>query len=247
MAFLSKPELRRRIWARIRASGVARFPILEGHTPNFVGAERATRLLRELTLWKRARTVKLGLDAPLLSLRRMALLEGKTVYLAVPGLRTENCFVELDPQRLRRSVLPFAASLRGALRFGRTLSPSELQPIDLVVVGSLAANRHGARIGKGGGETDLEYGLLRREGKVREYTPVVTLLHPVQVLDERIPMRAHDVPVDFLVTVDQVLAAPNLHPRPRGIFWELLPEEAFRKIPVLRKGRREMRFGTRPV
>ena len=82
---------------------------------------------------------------------------------------------------------------------------------------------------------------------MREYTPIVTTVHPLQVIDDRIAMRAHDIPVDFLVTPDQVVAAPSLYPRPRGILWDLLPDERIRAIPALRKGRREGRGTLTPA
>src|SRR5437867_10371503 len=93
--------------------------------------------------------------------------EGKILYMAVPRLRTEKCFVEIDPQRLGKKAA-LAASISGACRYGRAVSPREMRPVDLVVCGSVAVGRDGARLGKGGGYCDLEYGLLREEGKVRE-------------------------------------------------------------------------------
>jgi 5-formyltetrahydrofolate cyclo-ligase len=119
------------------------------------------------------------------------------------------------------------------------MTPDQLPAIDLVVAGAVAVNRQGAMLGQGGGSFDLEYGLLRHLGKIREYTPVVTTTHSLQVLDDRIPMRAHDVPFDFAVTPDDVIAAPSLYPRPRGILWDLLSEEGARAIPALHRSRPE--------
>ena len=79
------------------------------------------------------------------------------------------------------------------------------------------------------------------EGKVREYTPILTTVHALQIIDERLPMRGHDIPVDFVITPDQVVAAPSLHPRPRGVIWEILQESKILSIPVLRRGRRDVR------
>ena len=121
-----------------------------------------------------------------------------------------------------------------------------MRPIDLVVCGSVAVTRQGGRLGGGGGYGDLEYALLRSEGKIREYTPILTTVHPVQIVDERLPMRGHDIPVDFLITPEQVIAAPSLHPRPRGVIWEILQEEKILSIPLLRKGRREVRGAPTP-
>src|SRR5262249_47514063 len=102
-------------------------------------------------------------------------------------------------------------------------------------------SRQGARVSRGNGSAGLGYALLRRARKVREYTPIVTTVHPLQVNDDRIAMRAHDIPVDFLITPDQVVAAPSLHPPPRPLLWDLLPDERSRAIPALRKGRRDGR------
>src|SRR5262245_20369071 len=134
---MTKDAIRHKVWTRVTAAGVARFPGAHGRIPNFVGAERAAKLLTQLTIWKRAKVVKFDLAAPQMALRRAALRDGKIIYLTVPGLRSERCFLELDPARL--SGLAWrAASLRGALRYGRPVAPHELHPIDLVLVGSVA-------------------------------------------------------------------------------------------------------------
>src|SRR5262249_4479971 len=98
-----------------------------------------------------------------------------------------------------------------------------------------AVSRDGARVGKGGGYCDLEYGLLREEGKVRESTPILTTVHALQIVAERIAMLPHDLPVDFLVTPTEVLATRPAHPRPRGIYWDLLRPLKINAIPLLRK------------
>jgi len=236
---MTKDEIRHKVRARLHLTGAARFPVLQGYIPNFVGAERAARLVCELPMWRRAKVVKVDADAPLLALRRAALHEGKIVYVAIPRLRSERCFVELDAERLS-TRLPRALSVRGALQHGRLVAPHEMRPVDLIVCGSVAVTRQGARVGRGGGFSDLEYALLRMEGKIREYTPILTTVHPVQILEERLPMRGHDIPIDFVVTPEQVIAAPSLHPRPRGVIWEILHEEQIQAVPALRKGRRAL-------
>jgi 5-formyltetrahydrofolate cyclo-ligase len=234
---MTKDEVRHKVRTRLRIAGVTRFPFQEARIPNFAGAERAARLVCELPMWRRARVIKIDADAPLLPLRRAALRNGKTVYLAVPRLRGERCFVELDPEKLGTRAAR-AVSVRAALKLGRLVALHEMRPVDLIVCGSIAVTRQGARVGRGGGYCDLEYALLRTEGKIREYTPILTLVHPLQILEDRLPMRGHDIPVDFVVTSDQVIAAPSLHPRPRGVMWEILHEERIQAVPLLRKGRR---------
>ena len=176
---MTKDAIRHKVWTRVTAAGVVRFPGAYGRVPNFIGAERAAKLLSQLTIWKRAKALKVDLGAPQLALRRAALADGKILYIAVPGLRSERCFLEVDPARLNANAWR-AASLRGALAYGRPVAPHEIHAIDLVLVGSVAVSRQGARVGRGSGSADLEYALLRRAGKVREYTPIVTTVHPLQ-------------------------------------------------------------------
>src|SRR5207245_644769 len=209
---MTKAEIRQKVWQTIQREGAARFPGARGRVPHFAGAERAAQRLREMAVWRRALVVKVNPDAPQLPVRRLALAEGKILYMAVPRLRTEKCFVEIDPQRLGKKAA-LAASISGACRWGRAVSPREMRPVDLVVCGSVAVGRDGARLGKGGGYCDLEYGLLREEGKVRESTPILTTVHGVQIVLERVTMLPHDLPVDFLVTPAEVIATPPVRRR----------------------------------
>ena len=242
---MTKDEIRQKVRSQLRLAGVTCFPQLDGTIPNFVGAAQAAQRVRQLPIWQRAHTIKITFDAPQLPILRAALRQQRIVYVGLPRLQSERCFVELDPAKLGPRIAR-VASIRGALRFGRLTAPHEMQPIDLVVCGSVAVTRQGARLGRGGGYGDLEYALLRSEGKVREYTPILTTVHPLQIVSERLPMRGHDIPVDFVVTPNHVIAAPSLHPRPRGVIWEILQEERIRAIPALRRGRPDCRSAPSP-
>ena len=114
--------------------------------------------------------------------------QGKTVYMAVPRLTGEKCFVELDPGRI--SDYRLASSIKGATQLGRLVHPDEMRPIDLIVCGSVAVNRKGARLGKGGGYSDLEYAVALSLGLISKETPIVTTVHPVQLLPDDLP---HDL------------------------------------------------------
>jgi 5-formyltetrahydrofolate cyclo-ligase len=113
-----------------------------------------------------------------------------------------------------------------------------MEPVDLVVCGSVAVNRAGVRIGKGGGFSDLEFGLLVHAGLVGAGTPLATTVHPAQVLDGDLPETAHDFRVDLVVTPAQVIAtgaAP--HRRPAGILWDHLDEAKIAAVPLLARMR----------
>ena len=106
--------------------------------------------------------------------------------------------------------------------------------IDLVLCGSVAVSRDGARVGKGGGYSDLEYALARELGVIADTTPVVTLVHPVQIVEPgAIPMTRHDVPVDWIVTPEEAIPTRTRHPRPARVHDEDLPADKRAAIPLL--------------
>src|SRR5215472_3299330 len=145
----AKAALRQDVWAAMRAARVARFPGAEGRIPNFTGAEAAAERLRDLREWQAARTVKANPDSPQLPVRQRALQDGKTVYMAVPRLAGAEPFFALDPDHLAGSPRA-AASISGASKSARRVPLADLEPVDLVVMGSVAVSADGARLGKGG-------------------------------------------------------------------------------------------------
>jgi 5-formyltetrahydrofolate cyclo-ligase len=228
----SKQAIREQVWSLLTERGVARFPGAMGRIPNFIGAEAAARRLAESPAWRAARVVKCNPDAPQLPVRVLALRQGKRLFMAVPRLREERCFLELDPRRLAGRERA-AASIGGAARFGRPTLPKDMPKIDLIVAGSVAVDRDGARVGKGGGFSDLEFALLTELGLVGRWTTVATTVHPLQLVRAPIPMLAHDIPLDLIATPDKLIACPRRHKRPAGILWSALPEEKIAEIPAL--------------
>jgi 5-formyltetrahydrofolate cyclo-ligase len=147
----AKQQVRDRIWALLERDGAAKPPgRVAGKIPNFVGAEAAADRLAALPAWEAARVVKANPDKAQRAVRARALTEGKMLYMAVPRLADELPFYLLDPEHL--SMSPWeAAAKEGAAKAGRKVAARELPSVDLVVCGSVAVNRQGARIGKGGG------------------------------------------------------------------------------------------------
>lgn len=229
---LGKQALRERVWRALEVHGAARFPGARGRIPNFAGAEQAALHLRALAEWRRARVVKINPDAAQLPVRRLALREGKRVYMAVPRLGALECFIELDPERLGRR-LAAAATIKGAAAHGRPVGLEEMSRVDLIVCGAVAVNGLGGRVGKGGGYADLEYGLLRERGLIDARTPVVSTVHPLQVVAQEIPRAPHDLVLDWIVTPAGPMRCGATLPRPRGIYWDLLDPDQQAAIPVL--------------
>ncbi|WP_207394133.1 5-formyltetrahydrofolate cyclo-ligase [Actinomadura formosensis] len=107
-----------------------------------------------------------------------------------------------------------------------------MRPIDIVVCGSVAVNRSGARIGKGAGYSDLEVALLIEAALVTDETIIGAPVHQLQVVDEEIPETEHDFSVDVIVTPDEVIECASRR-RPLGLIWDDLTPEKVKAIPVL--------------
>ena len=155
-------------------------------------------------------------------------------HLAVPRLTDERCFLRLDPARLGKRLAQ-AATIKGAARLGEPVTTKELGHIDLVVAGSVAVNARGARVGKGGGYSDLEFALARAVGAVDARTTVLTTVHALQVVKDDIPMTPHDVPVDIVVTPEGVIRTRTAFAKPDRIRWEELSADQLDAMPVLRR------------
>lgn len=226
----SKQAIRERVWSRLEAAGVVE-PGVAGYIPSFVGADQAAERLAALPAWKTATVIKAVPDRAQLPVRIQALEDGKLIYMAAPKLATERPFYMLDPDVLpvpaRRVAEPEIAA-----RIASTVDVSEMPLIDLVVVGSVAVNDRGARLGKGAGYADIEVGLLAEAGLITPRTTIVTTVHELQVVDEDLPELEHDFRVDVVVTPDRIIWCR--HPkRPDGIDWQALRPEQIAAIPVL--------------
>lgn len=236
-----KWAIREEVWTALETARVVRGRSVHDKIPHFIGCDDAALQVTELPEWQAARAVKSNPDQAQRPLRQLALEQGKLLYMAVPRLKDERVFIELDPTR--PEVDPKKAStISGAFRVGRPVYVSEMQPVDLVVSGSVAVNRQGVRIGKGGGFADLEYGLAAAAGILTPQTPIISTVHAMQVLEEDLPWTQHDVPLDIVITVDEVIRCDRGSvdlPRPQGIYWEDLDEREIRSIPLLVKLRAE--------
>jgi 5-formyltetrahydrofolate cyclo-ligase len=240
----AKADLRAEIWAALRAAKATRFPGPEGRIPNFVGAEAAAERLRGTDAWRAAGTLKANPDSPQWPVRQRALEDGKLLFMAVPRLAGREPFFLLDPEQLAGSARA-ASSIKGASASARPVGLDELKPVDLVVAGTVAAGLDGARLGKGGGFSDLEFAVASEAGLIGPETVVVTTVHEVQVLPAgEIPTTDHDVPLDLIVTPDRVIEVPRRKRRPpASVRWDELTDEKIAAIPLLgelrgRRGRR---------
>ncbi|MFF3364166.1 5-formyltetrahydrofolate cyclo-ligase [Streptomyces misionensis] len=227
----AKRLVRTQVWNALDAVGAVYDDSAHGRIPNFRGADEAAARLAELEGWKNANVIKAVPDKAQLPVRVCALNEGKVVYMAVPKLAATKPFYLLDPAALTVSPQE-AATSRVASTIAPTVEVDSLSPVDVVVLGSVAVNRDGARIGKGAGYSDLEFALLTEAGLIGSSTLVVTTVHSLQVIDIPIPVTDHDVKVDLVITPDEVIECTDPH-RPEGIIWDHLDPAKIAAIPAL--------------
>lgn len=225
-----KQHIRNVVWEKMEKLKIGRFPLpLKNRIPNFKGAERAAYHLTQLEVYKEAKTAKVNPDAPQLPLRTQVLIDGKTLLVPTPRLRAG--FIQIKPEWVPPGEERKAASLRHMLTYGREIPLTEIPPIDLIVVGSVAVNRDGRRVGKGEGYADREYAILRELG--HPPLPVVTTVHSIQVVEDPIPIDSYDLTVDFIVTEQGVIATHSPYPKPEGIDWSRVTDEEKEAMPVL--------------
>jgi len=226
----AKRAVRERVWATLDEAGAVEPPGAAGHIPSFVGADQAAALLAELGEWQRAQVIKANPDRAQLPVRERALAEGKFVYMAVPKIATLTPFYALDPATIDRA----AAESKTAKQLAPSVAVENMQPVELVVCGTVAVNWLGVRIGKGAGYSDIELALLTEAGLIGPETTIVTTVHELQVLDEELPETEHDFSVDYIVTPEEIIQCGGAPRRPRGLIRDHLTEAKVAAIPVLR-------------
>ena len=127
---------------------------------------------------------------------------------------------------------------KGVAKFGTSVTLDAKYAVDLVVVGSTAVcPKTGARVGKGEGFAELEWGILSLQGNLdAQNTLVVTTVHDCQVVDDmpQGQLTKHDVPVDVIVTPSRIIRVTDRAPKPSGVMWDLLSPQKLGQIKVLR-------------
>ncbi|KAK1403971.1 5-formyltetrahydrofolate cyclo-ligase-like protein COG0212 [Heracleum sosnowskyi] len=230
--------IRKRVWDLMEAQNIAQFPRPVHHRiPNFVAANLAARKLSELEVFGAANCVKVNPDSPQKQVRFLTLNSGKKLLTPQPRLRT-GFFSVLESTMLSPSTINEACTSVGVAKYGRPIGLEENIKVDLIVIGSVAVDpKTGARLGKGEGFAELEYGMLRYMGAIDDSTPVVTSVHDQQLVDD-IPvdkLLIHDVPVDIICTSTQIIFTNTSIPKPQGIYWDKLSPEKLSQIRILRQ------------
>ena len=231
-----KDDLRHSVWAELEQQGAA-IGSPWSSIPNFHGAEFAANQLCQLEAWQNAKIVKSNPDSAQAWVRLNALQQNKIVYTPVPELVADFPLLCLDPQTLRSQGVAFEDVMysEGAMAYGERVNFDQIPLLDFVVVGCVAVTQKGGRTGKGAGFADLELGIFRHFGSVKEDTPVVTTVHDIQVVaDDNIVMQEHDTPLNWIATPDRLIASEAGYRQPGPINWDCVRDDQFETIPFLK-------------
>mmetsp|Transcript_25336 Transcript_25336/g.50753 ORF Transcript_25336/g.50753 Transcript_25336/m.50753 type:complete len:411 (+) Transcript_25336:82-1314(+) len=237
-----KWRIRKCVWDYLEEKNIAQFPRPVHHRiPNFMGADEAAENLASLPEFQAANMVKVNPDTPQRRVRHLVLENDKTLLTPQPRLRTGFFQTLKHGTDAIPSHTPIESltSSKGAAKYGTPITLYEKYTVDLVVVGSTAVcPKTGARVGKGEGFAELEWGILSQQGNLdASKVLVVTTVHDSQVFDGGVEepwkslmeqhekdgvdddgtnsqtpfgsLTQHDVPVDIIVTPTQIIRVPD--------------------------------------
>ncbi len=57
----------------------------------------------------------------------------------------------------------------------------------------------------------------------------------MQIVDQKIPLKPHDISLDFIVTPNETIKCKKKSRSPKGIYWDYLDQEKIEAIPLLKK------------
>lgn len=240
---MSKPKIvRQQIWSKLRdvARPDTRFHLNFAEViPDFEGSERAVDRLVELPVYAASRFAFITPDNCLVDLRRRMIAEGKPFVMSTYGIY--RGFLLMEPGMVPPGAELYAAWLDGMEHFGRPVTLAEIAArghFDLMVTGASAVSVDGVRFGKGHGFFDLEWGMFTELGLVDESTPVVAVVHDVQVVEEKLTPSETDILVDTITTPSRLHDVARRAARPRGVKWPLLEPKQIDDTPPLQELRR---------
>ena len=209
-----KESIRKSIYDKLFKEGQSLRPNGDyGKIPDFKGSDIAAELLAGTDEWKNSKTIFCSPDSAQIPVRYLALKENKNLIMASPNL--EHGYLYLEGTKLNGKERE-ASTKEGAFihcskffDFGEEdFNASKYEPFDIaigmVVEGSVGVDKCGNRIGKGKGYGDREIEDLFNKNLINEDTPLVTTIHPFQLIDH-IPMERHDRRLNMIVSTDEVI------------------------------------------
>lgn len=193
-----KSELRKIIYNKLVERQISTANYI-GRIPDFKGSDKAAENLRSTEEWNESLTIFTSPDTALRQVRENALKDGKILIIVTPKI--ENGYLKLNAQDFKGNERE-ASTIKGAFKYGKSIE--KIPVVDLVVEGSVAVDKTGGRLGKGGGYGDREIEYLKKTGSIDSATPIVSTVHHLQIV-EKVPMEKHDQKINMAVTPEKIL------------------------------------------
>jgi len=194
----TKESVRMMIWDLMEMEGISRYPNRD-RIPDFIGSGKAANLLKTTKEWEDAVTIFVSPDTAQSKVRENVISDEKILIMASPKLL--NGYLLMDPSHIKGHEKE-ASTIKGVFKYGHKI---DIFPnVDMVVEGSVAVDKYGGRLGKGGGYGDMEIEYLQRIHAIKSKTPVASTVHEIQIVDH-IPLESHDQKINMVVTPERVL------------------------------------------
>jgi 5-formyltetrahydrofolate cyclo-ligase len=231
--------IRQRIWSKLAdvAKPDTRFHMNFAEViPDFEGSERATDRVMAMPACQQSRYAFITPDNCLVELRRRFIERGVPFVMSTYGIY--RGFLLIEPGTVPKGAELYAAWLDGMEHFGKPVTLADVArrgPFDFMVTGASAVSVNGVRFGKGHGFFDLEWGMFTDVGIVNDATPVVAVVHDVQVVEDKLVPSETDILVDTIATPERLVTVEKRGKRPHGVKWNLLEPEQIAATPPIRE------------
>jgi 5-formyltetrahydrofolate cyclo-ligase len=195
----TKEDVRHWVWNTLTVRNIAIFPLpCTGRIPNFKGSDVAAKHLTRMPAFRNAEAIFCGPDYVLKSCRDLVLQHRKILAFATPHM---TAFKQMLP-----SSRPISTTIRALRRLGQPLT----HPVNLILIGSVAADLRGNRIGKGSGYGDQEIAFLRSHRLLTPHYRIATLVHPLQIVQNLAPlMSSQDIACHYLLTPEGIISTSS--------------------------------------
>jgi 5-formyltetrahydrofolate cyclo-ligase len=164
-----------------------------------LGIRESCWSVKNTSEWKNASTIFVSPDTALIKDRENVLLDRKLLIMASPKLI--NGYLQIKANDVKGKERE-ASTIKGAFKFGDKLET--IPKVDMVVEGSVAVDRNGGRLGKGGGYGDVEISFLLNNKIIGFKTPIISTVHEIQLI-ENVPLESHDRKINMVVTPERVI------------------------------------------
>lgn len=231
--------IREKIWSKLHAVAKpdTRFHLNFAEViPDFEGSEAATDRVIADPAYKESGFAFITPDNCLADLRRRMIEDGKPFVMSTYGIY--RGFVLMEPGMVPKGAATYASWLDGMEYFGRPITLREISEkgrFDFLVTGASAVSVNGVRFGKGHGFFDLEWGMFTDLGLVDQDTPVIAVVHDVQLIGDQLQPSETDILVDRIATPTQMHVVEHRDKRPSGVKWSLLEPEQIAETPPLQE------------